>query len=155
MKIIKFNDLNELSSELKKNNKTIVLTNGCFDILHIGHLRYLKKAKELGDILIVGLNSDNSVKKLKGSLRPINNENDRAEILSYIEFIDYITIFNDETAENLIDNIKPNIYVKGGDYNINNLPENKILLKNKIKVIFIPFINGYSTTNIINKLYKK
>lgn len=151
MKIIEFNNLDKLSNELKTNKKSIVLTNGCFDILHIGHLRYLKKAKELGDILIIGLNSDKSVKSLKGESRPLNNENDRAEMLTYIEFIDYITIFEDKTAEKLIDNIKPDIYVKGGDYNIDNLPEKDVLLKNNVKTVFLPFVSGYSTTNIISK----
>ncbi|GIW21649.1 MAG: hypothetical protein KatS3mg068_0656 [Candidatus Sericytochromatia bacterium] len=152
MKIVKFELLEELSKNLKSQNKSIVLTNGCFDILHLGHLRYLKKAKELGDILIVALNSDSSIKKLKGDLRPINNENDRAEMLSYIDFINYITIFDELTANNIIDILKPNIYVKGGDYNIENLPEKEILLKNNVDIVFLPFLSGYSTTNIINKI---
>lgn len=150
--IIKNNDnLEEIISELKSKSKTIALTNGCFDILHIGHARYLKQAKELADILIVGINSDSSVKQLKGENRPINNENDRAELLSYFEFIDYVVIFNEKTADNLLLSIKPDIYVKGGDYTKESLPEKNSIDKINANVAFIDFVNGYSTTNIINR----
>lgn len=150
-KIIKDENLDDLLKNLKDNSKTIALTNGCFDILHIGHARYLKEARKLADVLIVGINSDLSVKKLKGENRPINNENDRAELLSYFEFVDYTVIFTEQTADNLLLKVKPDIYVKGGDYTKESLPENKTIDQINAKVAFIDFVNGYSTTNIINR----
>ena len=150
-KIINKKDLDNTIEKIRDNSKKIALTNGCFDILHIGHARYLKEAKSLADILIVGINSDSSVKILKGENRPINNENDRAELLSYFEFIDYLIIFDEKTADNLLLSIKPDIYVKGGDYTKESLPENKTIDKINAEVAFIDFVNGYSTTNIINR----
>ena len=140
--------------KLKKENKKIVFTNGCFDILHIGHVRYLKKSASFGDILIVGLNSDSSVKKLKGESRPINNEQDRAELLSELNFVDYVVIFNEDTPEKLLDEIKPDIYTKGADYTIDKLPEAKVVIKDGGKVEFIKLVDGKSTTNIIRKTQK-
>ena len=139
---------------LKKRNKDlkIIATNGCFDIVHIGHIRYLQKAKTLGEILVVGINSDASVKNIKGEKRPINNENIRAEFLAALSCVDYVTIFTEDDATNFLSKIIPNIYVKGGDYNIDNLPEKEFILKNNISFISIPLIPGYSTTNLINKL---
>lgn len=150
-KILKQEEILKTIEKLKNENKTIVFTNGCFDILHVGHVRYLKESAKYGDILIVGLNSDSSVKKLKGESRPINNENDRAEILSALYFVDYIVIFNENTPENLLDEIKPDIYTKGADYTIETLPEAKTVLKNGGKVEFINLVEGKSTTNIIKK----
>ena len=150
-KILKQEEILKTIEKLKNENKTIVFTNGCFDILHVGHVRYLKESAKYGDILIVGLNSDSSVKKLKGENRPINNENDRAEILSALYFVDYIVIFNENTPENLLDEIKPDIYTKGADYTIETLPEAKTVLKNGGKVEFINLVEGKSTTNIIKK----
>lgn len=150
-KILKREEILKTIEKLKNENKTIVFTNGCFDILHVGHVRYLKESAKYGDILIVGLNSDSSVKKLKGESRPINNENDRAEILSALYFVDYIVIFNENTPENLLDEIKPDIYTKGADYTIETLPEAKTVLKNGGKVEFINLVEGKSTTNIIKK----
>ena len=141
--------------KLKKENKKIVFTNGCFDILHIGHVRYLKKSASFGDILIVGLNSDSSVKKLKGESRPINNEQDRAELLSELNFVDYVVIFNEDTPEKLLDEIKPDIYTKGADYTLKTLPEAKTVLKNNGKVEFISLVEGKSTTNVIKKIENK
>lgn len=153
MKIENNKDLKEIILDLKNKGKKIALTNGCFDILHIGHARYLKEAKKLADILIVGINSDSSVKKLKGENRPINNENDRAELISYFEFIDYVTIFSEQTADNLIIDIQPDIYIKGGDYTKESLPEKNSIDKVNADVAFIDFVKGYSTTNIINKTH--
>lgn len=150
-KIITKNEIENLVKDLKNQNKTIVLTNGCFDILHIGHAEYLKEAKKLGDKLFIGINSDSSVKKLKGENRPINNEMDRAKLLSYLEFVDYLVIFEEKTADNLIDLIKPDIYVKGGDYTKESLPEYPTIEKNNAQVAFINFVEGYSTTKIIEK----
>ncbi len=141
--------------KLKKENKKIVFTNGCFDILHIGHVRYLKKSASFGDILIIGLNSDSSVKKLKGNSRPINNEQDRAELLSELNFVDYVVIFSEDTPEKLLDEIKPDIYTKGADYTLETLPEAKTVLKNNGKVEFISLVEGKSTTNVIKKIENK
>jgi len=153
-KLLKINDLENIVSKIKNENKKIALTNGCFDILHIGHARYLKKASEFADYLFIGLNSDSSVKKLKGETRPINNENDRAELLGYFDFIDYLVIFDEQTADNLLLKIKPDFYVKGGDYTKDNLPESKTLDIVGAELILVNFVNGYSTTKIINTINK-
>ena len=137
---------------LHRGGKKIVFTNGCFDILHAGHVRYLKAARSLGDILILGLNSDQSVKKLKGEDRPINSEDDRLEVIDALESVDFVVIFDESTAENLVSEIKPDIYVKGGDYSIDNLPEGQIVLSYGGKVELIPLVAGRSTTNIIRKI---
>ncbi len=140
------------TSNLNFQNKIIVATNGCFDILHIGHIRYLRQAKSLGDILIVGVNSDNSVKALKGSKRPINKAEDRAEVLQALSFVDFTYIFEEKTADEFLQITKPNIYVKGGDYSLEELPEKKMLISLNIKTIFLPFHDGYSTTSILAKV---
>ena len=150
--IIKKEDLKILIQKLKEDGKKIVLTNGCFDILHIGHAEYLKESKSLGDILFVGINSDSSVKKLKGDSRPLNNEIDRAKLLGYLKFVDYTVVFDEKTADNIIELIQPNIYVKGGDYTKESLPEYETLKKYNIDVAFVNFVNGYSTTKIIEKI---
>ena len=143
--------ISEIVTSLKAKGKKIVFTNGCFDILHVGHVRYLKEAKALGDILILGLNSDYSVKSLKGSNRPINNESDRAEVLSALKAIDYVVIFDEKTAENIVGEIKPDIYAKGGDYSIDTLPEAKIVAEHGGKTVLLQLVDGKSSTNIINK----
>lgn len=132
--------------------KTVVFTNGCFDILHAGHVQYLRAARELGDELIVGLNSDNSVRRLKGEGRPVNSQEDRGEILRSLSFVDRVEIFDEDTPLELIKRVKPDILVKGGDYNIND-----VVGKNEVeayggKVVILPFIEGKSTTSIINKI---
>lgn len=136
---------------LKKENKKIVLTNGVFDIIHPGHIKLLKIAKEQGDFLIVGLNSDKSTKILKGDERPINNENDRKSVIESIRYVDYAIIFDETTADFLIKKIQPDVYVKGGDYSLENLPEKNSLKENTI-VKFIDVIHNKSTTNIIKKI---
>ena len=143
--------ISEIVTSLKAKGKRIVFTNGCFDILHVGHVRYLKEAKALGDILILGLNSDSSVKSLKGSNRPINNESDRAEVLSALKSIDYVVIFDEKTAENIVGEVKPDIYAKGGDYSIDTLPEAKIVAEHGGKTVLLQLVDGKSSTNIINK----
>ena len=152
--IIPLDQLNNRIEFLRSKNKNIkiVATNGCFDILHIGHVRSLQKAKSLGDILIVGLNSDSSVKKLKGKDRPINSEKNRAEILTALSCIDFVSIFNEDTAEKFLEIVKPNIYVKGGEYNVDILPEAKIVKKYGGEIILFPMIPGLSTTMIIDKM---
>ena len=139
-----------LREELK--NKKIVFTNGCFDILHVGHVRYLTASKNFGDVLIVGLNTDESVKKLKGESRPINNQDDRAEVLLGLKAVDYVIFFGENTAENLIAELKPNVYVKGGDYTLETLPEAKIVQSYGGHVELVNLVAGKSTTNIIEKI---
>ena len=133
-------------------NQRIVFTNGCFDILHIGHIRYLQEAAKLGDILIVGLNSDASVKRLKGEERPINNEAERAEMLGALGFVDYIVVFDEDTPLNLINVIKPDILVKGGDYQPDDVVGKKEVEERGGKLVLIPFVEGKSTTGIIEKI---
>lgn len=133
--------------DIKTVEKKIVFTNGCFDILHKGHIDYLKKSKELGDKLIVGLNSDESVKKQKGYCRPVNNQEDRKALLEALEFVDEVIIFNSETPYELIKQIEPDIITKGGDYTIENVVGNDLA-----EVVIIPFTEGYSTTNTLERL---
>ena len=135
--------------------KTFVVTNGCFDILHVGHVRYLQKTKTYADKLIVMLNSDKSVKAIKGDSRPINCEADRAEILSSLSCVDYVVLFDENSPARLLENIKPDVYTKGADYTLETLPERDIVLKNNIKVEFIDFVQGKSTTNVIKKINEK
>lgn len=125
----------------------VVFTNGCFDILHRGHIEYLEQSRKLGTKLIVGLNSDSSVKKLKGDTRPINNEQDRKLALEALRCVDEVIIFTEDTPNNLIDQVKPDIITKGGDYNTNN-----VVGSDRAKVIILPFVEGFSTTNIVSKL---
>jgi rfaE bifunctional protein nucleotidyltransferase chain/domain len=141
--------------EGQAEGKTFVATNGCFDILHVGHVRYLNKTKEFADELIVMLNSDVSVKAIKGESRPINCEGDRAEILSSLRCVDYVVLFDEKSPAKLLENIKPDVYTKGADYSLETLPERDIVLKNNIKVEFIEFVEGKSTTNMINKINTK
>lgn len=138
----------------KNKNLVIVATNGCFDILHVGHVRSLQKAKKLGDILVVGVNSDASVKKLKGKGRPINTENARLEVLAALEVVDFVSIFNEETAEKFLEILRPDIYVKGEDYDLNEIPEAKMVKNYGGKVIQIPLVQDYSTTSLISKIKK-
>jgi len=146
------NELKDISEKLRNENKTVITTNGIFDILHIGHIRYLQEAKKLGDILIVVINSDPSTKQIKGPKRPLNNENDRAEALAALECVDYVTIFNEADPINILEQIKPNIHVKGGDYKMDQIIEKDAIEKNNGKVILIPEVKGYSTTDFINKI---
>ena len=148
-------DITNLCEDLHHSGKKLVFTNGCFDILHVGHVRYLQAAKDFGDVLIVGLNTDASVKRLKGNDRPINNEADRAEVLLALKSVDYVVLFGEQTAEALIAEVKPDIYVKGGDYTLETLPEAKIVQSYGGHVEFIPMVAGRSTTNVINKISMK
>lgn len=145
-------ELKAIVRNLKNDDARIVFTNGCFDILHLGHVRYLREAKRLGDILIVGLNSDDSVRSLKGKDRPYVSELERAEILASLECVDYVTIFSELRPDNLIKIVMPDIHVKGGDYKISQLPEKKLVEKLGGKVVVIPPIKGKSTTNIVERI---
>ena len=140
------------SAMLRNNGKKVVFTNGCFDILHAGHVHYLEQAKELGDELVVGLNSDSSVKTLKGNGRPINNLEQRAKVLSSLQCVDRIVYFSDETPINLIKEIKPDVLVKGGDYKVKEVVGHKEIKSWGGRVKIIPLVPGLSTTNIIKKL---
>lgn len=144
--------------ELKREGKRVVFTNGVFDILHIGHLTYLEEARNLGDVLIVGVNSNSSVKVNKGDKRPINDEKNRAFVLLGTKFVDFAVIFDEKTPKKLLDILKPNIHVKGGDYRKEDLPETKTVEKNGGEVKILSFVDNISTTDIINKIievYKK
>lgn len=136
----------------KSLNKKIVFTNGCFDLMHVGHLRYLTKAKSFGDILVIGLNSDSSVQRLKGENRPIVPEEERAEMLAGLAAVDYVVLFEENTPVELITELKPNIHVKGGDYKKEDLPETAVIEANGGKVEIVKFIEGKSTTNIVEKI---
>lgn len=136
----------------KRENKRIVFTNGCFDVLHYGHVSYLKKAKSLGDVLIVGLNSDESVKLLKGANRPINTLEYRKGILSELRCVDHVLVFNGETPIDLITKITPNVLVKGGDYTKKTVVGADVVLKNGGSVQILDFISGLSSTELIKRL---
>jgi rfaE bifunctional protein nucleotidyltransferase chain/domain len=133
-------------------NKKIVFTNGCFDIIHAGHIDYLQKAKALGDYLILGLNTDSSVKKLKGEMRPINHELDRAFVLSALQCVDSIVLFSEDTPIDLIETIRPTILVKGGDYTIENIVGAPETLARGGQVEIIPFLEGRSSSAVIEKM---
>ena len=150
--LVKQTELDSLLADLRLNHKTIVTTNGCFDILHVGHVRYLQQAKSFGDVLIVALNSDKSVKKIKGESRPINNENDRAEVLSALKSVDYVVLFDEESPINLLLHIKPDVHTKGADYTMETLPEAKGITEAGGRIEFIPFVKGKSTTAVIEKM---
>ena len=151
-KLIKREELQPILADLRAQGKTIVTTNGCFDILHVGHVRYLQKTKTFADILIVCLNSDVSVKKIKGPDRPVNCENDRAEILCALSCVDYVVLFDESSPEKLLCEIKPDVHTKGADYTVETLPEAKAIMENGGRIEFISFVEGKSTTSIIEKM---
>ncbi|HIS36685.1 TPA: D-glycero-beta-D-manno-heptose 1-phosphate adenylyltransferase [Candidatus Scatousia excrementigallinarum] len=150
--LIERDEIKNLVDKIHADGTTVVCTNGCFDILHVGHVRYLQKTKSFADYSIVLLNSDKSVRSIKGPSRPINNENDRAEILSALRYVDYVVLFDEDSPRNLLDEIKPDVYTKGADYSMETLPEADIMKKNGTRVEFITFVEGKSTTNTINKM---
>lgn len=137
-----------------KNSERIVFTNGCFDILHVGHIKYLQEAKAQGDILVVGINADASVKKLKGKERPIQNEEDRGEILSALACVDFVAIFEEDTPENLIKLVKPDVLVKGGDWKVDQIVGSDFVMSYGGKVKSLQFVQGKSTTNIVSQILK-
>lgn len=151
-KIVTVEYLKTAVSELKKSGKNVVFTNGCFDILHAGHVKYLFEARKLGDALVLGLNSDESVRRLKGESRPINSELDRAKVLAALGCVDFVVIFGEETPKELIDTLVPNILVKGADYKPENIVGYDTVVKNGGKVITIEFVEGKSTTKTIEKI---
>jgi len=151
-KLLNRAEVSAVSNSLKQDGKKVVFTNGCFDILHIGHIELLESAKSLGDILVVGLNSDDSVKRLKGIGRPINSVRERVRILSALEFVDYVVIFNEDTPYELLREIRPDFLIKGGDYSLDEIVGRNIVESYGGKVKVIPVLKGKSTTDIINKI---
>lgn len=148
--------LEEVSQKLEslRKNKRVVFTNGCFDILHVGHLRYLQEAKSLGDFLVIGLNSDRSVRALKGDTRPIQTELDRAEILLGLSCVDAVVIFDEDTPLNLIKKVRPQVLVKGGDWKISQIVGSDFVQQSGGEVKSLPFHEGRSTTSIVEKIIK-
>ncbi|MCK9320549.1 MAG: D-glycero-beta-D-manno-heptose 1-phosphate adenylyltransferase [Bacteroidales bacterium] len=151
-KIISFDNIQKQVLKWREENKKIVFTNGCFDIIHRGHVDYLSKAKDLGDILIIGLNTDQSVRNIKGNTRPIQDENSRAIILASMQFVDAIVFFSEPTPYTLIKEIQPDILVKGADYKKEDIVGYDIVSQRGGKVETIEFIEGYSTSNIERKI---
>jgi len=153
-RILDRQELSRISEELKAQGKRVVTTNGCFDILHVGHVRILNAARELGDVLIVGLNSDASTKRLKGPGRPVNSELDRAEVLANLKSVDYVSVFDEDTAIEFLKAVKPNIYVKGADYTTASLPEAPTVESFGGEIRLLELVPGKSTTNIVSKIQK-
>lgn len=143
--------LSSLCSELREQGKKVVFTNGCFDILHVGHVTYLQAAKLLGDVLIVGINSDDSVRRLKGPSRPINNEADRSTVVAAVRSVDYTVIFDEDTPLELITELRPNVITKGGDYTPDTIVGAEFVRKQGGDVVVIPLVVGKSTTSIVQK----
>jgi len=154
-KIKEREELRRIVEDLKAKRKRIVFTNGCFDLLHIGHIRYLERAKALGDILVVGVNSDHSVQNLKGPQRPILTEEERAEILSGLWCVDYISIFNEPTPLELISSLQPHVLVKGGDWTKETTVGREVMEKSGGEIVIIPFVEGSSTSNLIETILNR
>ena len=147
--------IEDFCATLREAGQRVVFTNGCFDILHAGHVRYLEAARALGDCLVLGLNTDASVRRLKGETRPVNTELDRAAVAGALASVDYVVLFDEPTAESLIEKVRPAVYAKGGDYTRETLPEAKIVEKYGGEVHFIDLVPGRSTTKIIEKIYQR
>jgi len=152
-KIKSLSELKTMVGSLRRRKK-IVFTNGCFDILHRGHIQYLGQAKEKNSVLIVGLNSDASVRRIKGRARPIFNQNDRARLLSALPFVDFVVIFNESTPIKLIRALKPDVLVKGADWKGKGVVGSELIKSWNGKVRLIPYLKGYSTSSIISRIYK-
>ncbi|MDA8211376.1 MAG: D-glycero-beta-D-manno-heptose 1-phosphate adenylyltransferase [Clostridia bacterium] len=154
-KLVDLESLKTVISAVKREGKKIVFTNGCFDILHIGHIRYLQQAKALGDLLVVGINSDESVRALKGEGRPVNDERERAEMIAALECVDYVVIFTETTPLDVISQLEPHFHVKGGDYRGKSLAEAGLVSSYGGKVVLVGETAGKSTTALIAKLVEK
>lgn len=150
-KIVKLPEAILRVNRIKDTGGTVVFTNGCFDILHIGHVRYLDQASALGSVLVVGVNSDESVKRLKGESRPLNTVSDRCELLAALSSTSIIIVFEEDTPINLIEALLPDILVKGGDYRVEDIVGYDTVIENGGDVLTLPFIEGYSTTSLIEK----
>ena len=156
-KILTLDQLRAKSRRLRAEGKRVAATNGCFDILHVGHVRYLAAAQKLGDVLVVGLNGDDSVCQLKGEGRPVNRERDRAEVLAALESVDYVTIFPEKRATNFLRAAQPAVYAKGGDYTADTLdPDERAVLEQfRTRIEIIPFEKGYSTSELLTRIRPK
>lgn len=158
--ILSREELTRLAANWKAAGKRVVFTNGCFDLIHLGHVRYLEEARALGDVLVLGLNSDTSVRQLKGPQRPLVGQQERAELMSALRPVDHVVIFEELTADNVLLELKPNIYVKGGDYSLSEaatrtakpLPEEPTVRSYGGQIVFIPFLPGHSTTDLIRHI---
>jgi rfaE bifunctional protein nucleotidyltransferase chain/domain len=156
--VMKILDRSEVVEVRKRHpGKTIVFTNGCFDILHAGHVRYLAAAKQLGDILVVGLNGDESVRELKGEGRPWNSQEDRAEVLAALEAVDYVIIFSEKRADNLLRQARPQVYAKGGDYTVNSLDPDEVVALKEIgaKIEILALVPGRSTSKLVEVMQRR
>jgi glycerol-3-phosphate cytidylyltransferase len=151
-KIKTLNELIKIADKLKKQNKKIVTTNGVFDILHLGHVKYLEEAKKLGDVLIVGVNTDKSVKINKGDKRPINDEKSRISVLAALESVDYVFLFDEKDPRKWLEKIKPTVHAKAGDYKASRIIEKGSVEKNGGKIVIAKMEKGYSTTKLISKI---
>jgi D-beta-D-heptose 7-phosphate kinase/D-beta-D-heptose 1-phosphate adenosyltransferase len=151
-KIVSRSEMERLAQAWAQDGSTTVFTNGCFDLLHVGHTRYLQAARELGDRLVLGLNSDGSVRGLKGPSRPILPQEERAELLAALECVDYVLVFDEPTADEAIKAVRPTLYVKGGDYDPDRIPETPLVraLGGEVKVL--PFVEGRSTTSLVSRI---
>lgn len=152
--LIKRENIRALVKKIQDSGKTVVTTNGCFDVLHVGHVRYLTQTKSYADYSIVLLNSDKSIRSIKGEGRPINNENDRSEVLCALSCVDYVVLFDEDSPGELLGEIKPDVHTKGADYSVETLPEADIILKNGGRIEFIAFVEGKSSSNIIEAMRK-
>jgi rfaE bifunctional protein nucleotidyltransferase chain/domain len=155
-KIVELEELSDRCEKLRSAGKKIVATNGCFDLLHVGHVRYLQAARALGDLLVVGLNGDDSIHELKGAGRPITTQGDRAEILAALACVDLVTIFPEIRATKFLAAVRPALYVKGGDYTPRTLDEEELTILNEVEaaIRLIPFETGYSTSGLIERICK-
>lgn len=153
-KIVPFEELEALGSRLRDRNRMVVFTNGHFDLLHVGHLRYLQEAAGLGDVLVVGVNDDAVTTERKGADRPVLPESERAELLAGLECVDYVTVFHEPTAERCVELLRPQVYVKGGDYGPGgaDLPEAEIVERHGGRTVILPLVPGRSTTQIIESI---
>ena len=151
-KILSFSALENQLKKWRNANEKIVFTNGCFDLLHLGHVNYLAKARDFGNRLVVGLNTDSSISRIKGSSRPVKDEQSRLALLAGMAFVDAVVLFDEETPINLISMIKPDVLVKGGDYQVKDIIGHEIVLNNKGKVCTIDFLEGYSSSILIKKI---
>jgi rfaE bifunctional protein nucleotidyltransferase chain/domain len=154
LKIVTRKEASDLRNKWSKEGQRVVFTNGCFDILHLGHIDYLEKARNIGDKLIVGLNTDESVRRLKGEQRPVVDQNSRSRIIAALQFVDMVVLFDEDTPYELIENLKPDILVKGNDYSKSNIVGADIVMENGGNVETIDLVEGHSTTQIINKIQK-
>jgi rfaE bifunctional protein nucleotidyltransferase chain/domain len=152
LKILSLEELLSERSRLRSERKRIVFTNGVFDLLHVGHIRYLEQARSFGDVLVVAVNSDRSVRQLKGDGRPIVTESERAEILASLRSVDYVTIFDDVSPRSLIANLLPDVLVKGGDYGLDEIHGREEVEASGGEVISLPFVSGSSTTTIVERM---